>query len=83
MEPIIIKLDFPILHGSEEITEVVIARRLQVADMKGTGNLSDLDRTIKLVERLTCQPPSVIDKMDSLDFKKVSDILESFLSPSQ
>lgn len=82
MEPITIKLDYPVQYGSETISEVTITRRMQVKDLKGTGMLDDTERGIKLVERLTGQPPKVVEELDAIDFQRISGIIESFLSPS-
>lgn len=78
--PHTITLDFPIEFGKETINEVTIPRRLKTKDLAGIpDNAPSVDRTIKIASRLTGQVSKIFEELDPVDFRKVSEVIESFL----
>lgn len=78
--PHVITLKYPINRGSEQITELVIERRLKAKDFKGVqaSNIS-FDDMLRLLSRLTAQPMSNIEELDSTDMYAAMEVLSSFL----
>lgn len=75
------KLNHPVKHGEETITELVFKRR-PVADDLRDIRLSQLDlgeNIIKLTSRLTCYPPSVAKQIDFADMCSLGEVLTGFL----
>jgi len=79
--PYTLKLSEPVQHGSEEITELVFARKAVAKDLRGI-RMSELDKgdnMILLTARLTNQPPSVVDKLYLADIAACGEVVSSFL----
>lgn len=74
-----IKLDYPVKHGEDTISELVFDRRPKAKDFKGlsAGNMS-FDETWLLVSRLTAVPVPVINELDISDAAKVMKGVASF-----
>lgn len=77
--PITIQLEYPIAVGSETISEVSIARRIQGGDMRKIDGLGENARSLTLIGILTGLSPAIVDKIDFKDIKKISEVVESFL----
>jgi hypothetical protein len=77
--PIEIVLEYPFEYGGEKVDKVVIARRPAVKDIRGIGNLSPTDQTIKIIEKVAGLAPSVVDKISLTDLGKISELVASFL----
>lgn len=80
----VVKLDFPVESGSETISELRMSRRLRAGDFRGirTDEIK-FDDMLLLVSRLFGVPTSVVDKLDSTDFFKCTEIVNSFLPGGQ
>jgi hypothetical protein len=73
------KLKHPIqLTESQVIFQVEIKSPPTVATMYNLGASDPFDRSVKIVERLTAQPPVVIQKMHVEDFTELSEIVNDF-----
>lgn len=79
-EPIVVELQHPIQHGSEEITELRTERRLKAADLRGIafGANMSADDMMLLVSRLFGQPLSVVKELDVSDLLSTSKVINSF-----
>lgn len=78
--PYVITLKYPVGRGSELISELVIERRLKAKDFKGIqANNITFDDMLRLLSRLTAQPLSVIEELDSIDLYEAIEVLSSFL----
>lgn len=82
--PYVIKLDYPVEWGSETRDTITIKRRLKGKDLKGipTENLKIGDM-FKLVSKVTAEPNTFIDELDSKDLFKAIDVVKSFLPSTQ
>lgn len=80
MEPIVIRLQTPLTHGTETITELRFTREPQVRDMRGI-KIRDMtfDDVLLLVSRLVNVPPSVLGQMSMSDFAGVGEVVAGFL----
>lgn len=82
MEPVTIKLQKPVHHGSETISELVVQRpkakhlRMLPAQPK-TGDVLDL------AAKLCGQPPSVIDELEMEDTSALLEVVGNFMEPGQ
>lgn len=67
--PYTFKLNHPVKHGDETITELVFKRRPVGRDSRGIQmtRLDDGDTLVPLISRLTNNPPSLIDRLDLED----------------
>lgn len=79
-----VKLDYPVVNGDEVISELRMQRRLQAGDFRGIRP-DDLkfDDMFLLVSRLFGVPTSIIQQLDSTDFFKCAEIVNSFLPGGQ
>jgi hypothetical protein len=68
--------------GSETIEELKIERRPTVKDLRNMGGGSELDQGLKLLERMTAQPPTVIDRVDLEDLPEILEVVANFLPDS-
>lgn len=83
-EPIkTIPLKYPVEHGQETITELVFMRRPKAKDFKGLPLQLGFDEIIKILGRLTAQPPSVIDELDTADLMEAVEVVTDFLPSGQ
>ncbi len=79
MEPNIVTLEYPIEYGSELLSELSF-RRLKTKDLKGIKfNSIGFDDFQKLIERLSGNPPSVVEELDAVDLMKCIEVVSSFL----
>ena len=81
-----IKLDFPVPWGKNEDDRdtIIVKRRLKGKDLKGIPSESiTLGHMFKLVSKITGEPMSFIDELDSKDLFKVIEVVKSFLPNSQ
>lgn len=84
MEPITITLQYPIEHGAETISEIVISRRPTGKDLReGDRGKGDVERSIRITSSLTGIPQAVFNKMDAADFVRVSNTVSDFLDDGQ
>lgn len=74
------KLNHPVKHGEETITELVFKRRPVGKDSRGIQitKLDDGNTLVPLVARLTNNPPSLIDNLDLEDLLTVGGLLGDF-----
>jgi hypothetical protein len=79
MDPIKIKLQYPIAFGSETIDSVEISRRIKVKDVQATAGKTDVEASIILGYRLTGLSPATFAELDAVDFAAVSDAIAPFL----
>ena len=78
-----IKLKYPIQHGSETINELRVEKRLKAKMFKGIPAQDMLfDHMLVLLGRLTGQPPSIIEELDSEDLFPAVEMVNSFLPGS-
>lgn len=83
--PHTIVLDFPFPYGKDdEVTEIVVERRLKAKDFKGI-KAQDIrfDDMLRLICRMTNQPMSKIEELDSIDMMKAVEVVNGFLPSSQ
>lgn len=81
--PYTLVLKHPIERGTKAenaITQLVFKRRLKAKDFKGIPAAGmQFDHMLKLVSRLSAEPISTIEEMDSEDLFAATDIVNSFL----
>ena len=79
-----VKLEYPIEHAGEQLTELTATRRLRAGDFKGIST-EDLkfDDMMLMVSRLFGVPSSAIEKLDSADFFKCTKVVNDFLPGGQ
>lgn len=76
---IVYKLQFPIRIGDEEPITEFRMRRLKAKDIKGIpSSLSDQERGLRVLSRLSGQPDHVIDELDGVDLAALGDIVDGF-----
>jgi len=76
-------LKHPIQQGSETITKLEVTQRLKAKHFKGIPAQDILfDHMIKLLSKLTAQPPSVIEELDSEDLFPAVEMVNDFLPGS-
>ncbi|WP_251976715.1 phage tail assembly protein [Salinicola avicenniae] len=75
---IVIKLQEPIQHGSEEIRELVI-RRPKARDFRRLPMEPAMGDMLNLAGDLAGQPPSVIDELDVADMLAVVQEVGKFM----
>jgi hypothetical protein len=81
--PITITLKNPIPYGDDTIKEIKIPRGLKAKDLKNIPiGTPETDKTMIIIGRLTCQPPSVIDELSLEDLNTISEEVDRFLVPS-
>lgn len=83
MEPITIKLTYPIAIGDETITELTIKRRPKTKDLKAMDQAQgEVGKSAALLARLAEVPDSWIDQLDAVDFTAAASVVDGFLSGS-
>lgn len=83
-EPITITLSYPVQHGQEEITRLIIPRRLTGGDLRGVKVAELLHDDMAVIgSRLVGYPPSVITSLDIDDFLELEVVITGFLSGSR
>ncbi|WP_027367402.1 phage tail assembly protein [Desulfocurvibacter africanus] len=75
----VITLKHPIQQGSQTITELTFERRLKAKDFKGLPTSLGFDEMFLLIGRLSAQPPSVIDELDTEDLMSCMEVVKGFL----
>lgn len=82
--PITIKLQKPVYHGEEEITELVFNREMEFSDM---FDLPAEDQTMgdlgRIISRLAGLPLPVIKKLKPVDARQAMGVVSSFLRDGQ
>lgn len=80
--PHTIKLEYPFDWGKDEsVTEIIVERRLRAGDFKGiSANDLKFDDMMKLAAKVTGQSRSFIEATDSIDFFKLTEVINTFLS---
>ena len=73
-----IKLQYPVKHGSEEITELEV-QRPKGKDLKKLKKGETMAESLELLSSLCNVPPSVMDDLDLVDINQISEVVESFL----
>lgn len=74
------KLQEPVMQGSEQIVELVFSRKPVAGDLRGIrlAELDKADHIITLIGRLTGQPPSVINALETADFVACGEFVLDF-----
>lgn len=72
-------LKYPVTQGSETISELVFERRLRAKDFRGLPLNLGFDDMFTLLSRLTANPPSVIDELDTEDLMAAVEVVSDFL----
>lgn len=76
----VVKLDYPVEKGGENYAELKVSRRLRAGDFKGIATDAIMfDDMLTLVSRLFGIPTSVAEALDSTDFFKCVEVVNSFL----
>ena len=78
--PIIIKLDKPLKHGDEEITELKITREPVAGDLRDM-NLSGITfgDVMQVLSRISDCPLPILNKLGMKDLSKATPIMTDFL----
>lgn len=83
MDPITIKLKFPISVGDETISELTVKRRPKTRDLKAMDQATgEIGKAAALLARLADVPESWIDQLDAVDFTECGAVVDGFLSSS-
>jgi len=79
-----ITLDYPVEIGGEKTKELTM-RRCKVRDQKAAGKAGNTDEEKEtiLFANLCSVTPEFLDELDMLDYQKVQETYESFLSPGK
>ena len=82
--PIVVKLEYPVQHGTEEITELKTERRLQAKDFRGIKSTEIMfDDMLKMISRLFAVPPSVVNELDVVDMMAAGEVINGFFASGQ
>lgn len=81
-DSVTVKLNEPVEHGSETITEMTVVKPRGKHLRKLPANPTTGDN-LDLLARLTGHPPSVIDELGADDIEKLSMAVEGFLPPGR
>jgi hypothetical protein len=66
------------------ITSITFTRKPKVKDLEGIpDSLSNIDRSAKILSRLTGVVSAVISEMDPVDFQEANKVMAYFLPKSQ
>lgn len=76
-----VKLQVPIILGSETVQEIVI-RRPKARDLRGIADVQSMDGVLTILSLLSGLDPALIDGLDAADLPAISEVVSSFLSPS-
>lgn len=77
-EPVTLKLRVPVVFAGQTITEMVM-QPMRPAHLRNIHkDASAEDKALLLVQRLSGQPPGVIDLMDMADFEEAAEIIAGF-----
>ena len=79
-DPVIVKLECPIMDMGQEINSVTIRRHATGADVRAVAGLSETEAAIRYVELLCVLPPETVDSMWSGDLEAVIAALTPFVS---
>jgi hypothetical protein len=78
-----LKLKHPIQQGSETVSELCIMKRPRARHFKGIPAQNILfDHMLVLLGKITGQPPSVIEELDSEDLIPAINMVNDFLPSS-
>lgn len=78
--PLVISLQSPLRHGSEDVREIVFKRPLKVRDLRGVKVTSlTFDDFALVIGRLVGLPTSVIEQMELWDFGSAMEVVSDFL----
>jgi hypothetical protein len=82
-DPVAFKLRVPVVFAGKTIDEMVM-QPMRPAHLRNISkDASAEDKALLLVQRLSGQPPGVIDLMDMADFEEAAGIIAGFQSGSQ
>lgn len=79
-QPVTIKLQMPIHHGSEIIESITLAP-IKAKHLRGLALDLNMDACLTLLGRISGYPPSVIDELSFIDVQKLFEGLTDFLGP--
>lgn len=83
--PYTLQLEYSIdWTGDEQISEVIFERRLQAKDLISLPSEGvKMGHMLALVSKVTGKSQAFLQKLDSIDFFKCTDVISSFLPNSQ
>lgn len=81
-DSVVVKLNEPVQHGSETITEMTVVKPRGKHLRRLPANPTTGDN-LDLLARLTGHPPSVIDELGADDIEKLIEAADSFLPPGR
>lgn len=77
--PITIKLQKPVRHGEDEVTELKITRPMVAGDLRGIKvTVLTFDDLLQVGSRLTGYPPPVLAQLSVPDFTRLNGVLMAF-----
>lgn len=77
-QPVTIKLQTPIHHGSEMIDSITLAP-IKAKHLRGLSLELNMDECLTLLGRISGHPPSVIDELSFIDVQHLFEGLTDFL----
>lgn len=83
-EPIkLLKLKYPVQRGSETVSELRVMKRPRAKHFKGIPAQNIMfDHMLVLLGKITGQPPSIIEELDSEDLFPAIELVNAFLPSS-
>lgn len=81
--PVKIPLKTPIMHGGDEITELVFGREMVAGDLRGIS-VRDLthDNVLEIASRITGIPFPILRQLRVPDYMQINELIAGFLFPS-
>lgn len=82
-ESIDVELSHPIQWGENKVYEKFTITRPKAKHMRGVNfkkiEEQDGSEILKLIEKLSGEPPSVVDRLDLTDVMKIAEVIQVFL----
>lgn len=82
-EPVKIPLGSPLMHGEEEIKELVFGREMVAGDLRGIS-VKDMthDDILEVAARISGVPTPALNRLKMKDYQKVAEVVGSFFGDS-
>lgn len=82
-EPIKISLKSPVMHGEQEIKELVFGREMVAGDLRGIS-IRDLthDNVCDVASRITGVPTPILRQLKMPDYLEVAEVVSGFFGDS-
>jgi hypothetical protein len=82
--PVVVQLQHPVMHGTEEVRELRAERRLKASDFRGIKSTEIMfDDMLTMIGRLFAIPPSVVNELDVEDMMAAGEVINSFFGTGQ